>query len=330
MPTEIGCKPLLYQSIEKLLKSSGFLSYLVETHPLIPVKLTSSPSFLQIDEFTDNFFKYLISNKNSLLYREIKDNQHFMYSTGYRIQPENFILSHYFSDPNVAINANIWKPIGDYICKYIKEQNGKDNFYNSYCESFSYTEEPWECPIFVGIQFFDIMVKTAIYKKINDHMWLMYYEYFLNGILDNIDRSKNSEIWQEFPLKFDYLIYCLVSNCSEWVVAANYLYEGNSKILPIERASYCLGGLLRKILLSTNIAVRQKIYHLEILLKTMRDLDLKAQNHLSQQIFHTLVREYQDGPKDLDLTWLKNTYLMVDHVLRISGSTFDNEIKKHL
>jgi hypothetical protein len=328
LPTEIGCKPLLYQSIEKLLKSSGFLSYLVETHPLIPVKLTSSPSFLQIDEFTDNFFKYLISNKNSLLYREIKDNQHFMYSTGYRIQPENFILSHYFSDPNVAINANIWKPIGDYICKYIKEQNGKDNFYNSYCESFSYTEEPWECPIFVGIQFFDIMVKTTIYKKINDHMWLMYYEYFLNGILDNIDRSKNSEIWQEFPLKFDYLIYCLVSNCSEWVVAANYLYEGNSKILPIERASYCLGGLLRKILLSTNIAVRQKIYHLEILLKTMRDLDLKAQNHLSQQIFHTLVREYQDGPKDLDLTWLKNTYLMVDHVLRISGSTFDNEIKK--
>lgn len=328
LPIEIGYKTLIYQSIEKLLKSPGFLVYLVETHPIIAVKLTSSRSFLQIDEFTDSFFKNLISIKNSILYREIRDNQHFMYSTGYRIEPENFVLSYYFSDPTVAINANIWKPIGDYICKYIKEQTGKDNFYNSYCESFSYTEEPWECPIFVGIHFFDIMVKSAIYTKTNDHMWLMYYDRFLDEILNNIDRSKNSETWQEFPLKFDYLIYCIISNCSDWVIAAKYLYKGNENIEPIEWASYTFGTLLRKILLSKNIDFKQKIYYLQIVLKTMNELDDAKQNRLSQQIFCTIIRKYKDTAPDSNISWLRYIYIQVDHVLRLSGSTFDNEIKK--
>lgn len=261
LPEEIGYKPIIYKSIEKLVKSSGFLIYLVEVHPVIPLKLTSSPNFLRIDEFTDNFFKNLIAIKHSQLYRELKDNQHFMYSTGYRIEPDNFILDYYFANPDNAIKAQIWKPIGDYLCDFIKKQRGKDNYYNTYCESFSYTEEPWECPIFVGVQFFDVMVKSAIYKKIDDHMWLMYYGYFLEEILKNIDRSQNSEVWQEFPLKFDYLVYNIVSNCSDWVCAANYIDEGYKNIIsPIEEASYCLGTLCRKILQSINMSTSQKIY----------------------------------------------------------------------
>lgn len=326
LPDEIGYKSVIYKSIEKLLKSSGFLAYLVEIHPTIPVKLTSSPSFLRMDEFTDNFFKNLIANKHSQLYRELKDNQHFMQSTGYRIETENFILDYYFSNPENAIKANIWKPIGDYVCDFIKKQKGKDNFYNSYCESFSYTEEPWECPIFVGIKFFDVMVKSAIYKKVDDHMWLMYYQYFLEEILKNIDRSQNSLDWQEFPLKFDYLIYNMVSNCSDWVVAANYLYNDDKNILAVEEASYCLGTLTRRILQSDKISDRQKIYYLEIILETMESLDKKQQTHLSQQIYHTLVRKYKFDAPDANLTWLKDIYSQVDHILRVNGSTFNKMI----
>lgn len=328
LPKEIGYKSKIYKSIERLIKSSSFLDYLIETHPAIPVKLTSSSTFLQIDEFTDNFFKGLIANKNSQLYRELKDNQHFMYSTGYRIEPENFILDYYFSDPQNAIRANIWKPVGNYICDFIKEQKGKNNYYNNYCDSFSYTEEPWKCPIFVGIQFFDVMVKSAIYKKIDDHMWLMYYEYFLDEILKNLDRTENSEIWQEFPLKFDYLIYNMISNCSDWVEASEYLYRDDINIIPLEEASYCLGTLIRKILKSNKIDDHQKIYYLEIMLKTMRALDNKKHSRLSQQIFQTLIRKFRDDAPDVDITWLWNIYSQVDHVLRLSESTFDKEIKK--
>ncbi|MGR2922390.1 hypothetical protein [Acinetobacter sp. 1125_18A] len=328
LPKEIGYKSIIYKSIERLLKSLSFLDYLSETHPTIPVKLTSSPSFLQLDEFTDNFFKGLIANKNSQLYRELKDNQHFLYSTGYRIEPENFILDYYFSDPENAIRSNIWKPVGDYICDFIKQQKGKDSFYNNYCDSYIYTDEPWKCPIFVGIQFFDVMVKSAIYKKKDDHMSLMYYEYFLDEILKNIDRTENCEIWQEFPLKFDYLIYKMISNCSDWVLASEYLYHSNLNIIPLEEASYSLGTLIRKILKSNQIDERQKIYYLEIMLKTMQSLDDKQHSRLSQQIFQTLIRKFRDDSPDVDITWLRNIYSQVDHVLRLSTSTFDKEIKK--
>lgn len=329
IPEEIGYKSIISKSIERLLKSSSFLDYLVETHPTIPVKLTSSPTFLQIDEFTDNFFKSLIANKNSQLYRELKDNQHFMYSTGYRIEPENFILDYYFSQSENAINANIWKPVGNYICEFIKQQKGKDNYYNHYCESFSYTDEQWECPIFVGIQFFDVMVKSAIYQQKEYHMWLMYSEYFLDEILKNLDRSENTEVWQEFPLKFDYLIYNILSNCTDWINAANYLYNNEIKIIvAVESASECLGRMIRKLLLSNKFDEIKKAYYLEIILKLMRDLDSKGNKRLSKKIFNSIVGVEIFSSRDSDLAWLNDVYQNVDRELRSSKSTFDTEIKK--
>jgi hypothetical protein len=291
--------------------------------------LTSSPSFLRIDEFTDNFFKNLIANKNSQLYREIKDNQHYMYSTGYRIEPENFILDYYFSEPENAIRTLIWKPVGNYVCDFIKQQKGKDNFYNSYCEAYMYTDEPWESPIFVGIQFFDVMVKSAIYKNKDEHMSLNYYEKFLNEILANIDRTENSKVWQEFPLKYDFLIYKLISNCSNWVEAANYLYDDDVKsIVAIESASECLGTMINKLLLSDKFDGNKKAYYLEIILRLMRDLDSKGNERLSRKIFNSIVGVDMFNSRDSNLTWLNDVYREVDHVLRLSGSTFDTEIKK--
>lgn len=306
LPKEIGYKSIVYKSIERLLKSSGFLNYLVETHPEILVRLTSSPSFLRIDEFTDNFFKNLIANKNSQLYREIKDNQHYMYSTGYRIEPENFILDYYFSEPENAIRTLIWKPVGNYVCDFIKQQKGKDNFYNSYCEAYMYTDEPWESPIFVGIQFFDVMVKSAIYKNKDEHMSLNYYEKFLNEILANIDRTENSKVWQEFPLKYDFLIYKLISNCSNWVEAANYLYDDDVKsIVAIESASECLGTMINKLLLSDKFDGNKKAYYLEIIVRLFESLNSKGNERLSKKIFNLILNADMYGPRKSDLELLK-------------------------
>lgn len=307
------------------------MDYLIEVYPFVPIVFISSSSILQEDEITDSFFKKLISNKNCLLYRELRDNQHFTYSTGYRIEPENFMLSFYFYNVNEAIKHMIWKPIGDYVCDYIKKQKGSENYYNEYSESFSYTDEQWECPIFVGIQFFDVMVKGAIYQKLNDHMSLNYYVCFLDEILTNLDRSKNSEVWQEFPLKFDYLIYKMLSNCSDWVSAANYIYNYEIRcIRAIEFASECLGRMVRKLLLSEKFDERQKVYYLEIILKLMKELDSNANKVLSRKIFNSIVGLDMFNSGGSDLAWLKDIYRVVDHVLRLSGSTFDTEINKVL
>ncbi len=170
------------------------------------------------------------------------------------------------------------------------------------------------------------MVTSSIYQKKQDHMWLMYYEYFLNEILKNIDRSKNSEDWQEFPLKFDYLIYRLISNCSDWVNTANYLYNDEvNSILAIEYASECLGQMIRKLLLSDKFTENKKVYYLEIILKLMKDLDSNGHVRLSQKIYFSMIGVTMFSSGDSDLSWLKNIYRDVDHVLRLSGSTFNTE-----
>lgn len=326
-PKQSNNKEVIIRSITRLLKSSEFVDYLTITHPTIPVKLASNSSFLRVDEFTNNFFKILISNTNSPLYRELKDNQHFNPDTGYHIEEENFILKHYFSDSKQAIKVRIWQPIGNYVCKYIKEQQGEINFYNTYCDDFSFSDERWECPIFTGIQFFDLMVHSAIYQKSDEHMWLQYYTYFSKEILKNIDRSLNGEVDSEYPLKFDYLLYEIISNCCGWVAASNDIYNNEVKsVVAIESASECLGGILKAFLLSDKLDQKQKTYYLEIVLKLMGELDSKGNNRLSKKIFNCIVDV--DVSSSRDLFWLKNIYRNVDHVLRLSGSTFDIEIKK--
>ncbi|WP_419820428.1 hypothetical protein [Acinetobacter sp.] len=326
-PKQSNSKEVIVRSITRLLKSSEFIDYLTITYPMVPVKLASNSSFLRIDEFTDNFFKILIANKDSPLYRELKDNQHCTPDTGYRIEEENFILKHYFSDSKQAVKVKIWQPIGNYVRKYIKEQEGEINFYNTYCDDFSFSDERWECPIFTGIQFFDLMVKSAIYQKTDEHMWLNYYAYFSDEILKNIDRSVNNKIDSEYPLKFDYLLYELISNCSEWVDAANYLYNDKVKsIVAIESASECLGTMINKLLVSDKFDENKKAYYLEIVLRLMRDLDSKGNERLSTEIFNSIVGIGMFSSRNL--AWLKDVYQNVDHVLRLSGSTFDTEIKK--
>lgn len=326
-PKQSNSKEVIVRSITRLLKSSEFIDYLTITYPTIPVKLASNSSFLRVDEFTNNFFKILISNKSSPLYRELKDNQNFNPDTGYHIEEGNFILKHYFSDSMQAVKVGIWQPIGNYVRKYIKEQNGEINFYNNYCDDFSFSDERWECPIFTGIQFFDLMVKSAIYQKTDEHMWLKYYAYFSDEILKNIDRSVNNKIDSEYPLKFDYLLYELISNCSDWVEAANYLYDDDVKsIVAVEFASDCLGTMINKLLLSDKFDENQKAYYLEIVLRLMRDLDSKGNERLSTKIFNSMVGIGMFSSRNL--AWLIDIYQNVDHVLRVPGSTFDAKIKK--
>lgn len=330
MPKEISGKTNLINSISRLIKSSGFLNYLVDVHSTIPIKLTSLNCFLRIEEFVDGFFKLLISNENSLLYRELKDNQGFLYSKGFDILPENFLLNYYFSNTDVAIKVMLWQPIGDYLCEFIRSQNGKNNYYNSYCNNFYSTDERWNCKIYVGIYFFNFMVSSSIYQKKDDHMSLNYYNNFLDEILNNIDRSENSETWQENPLKFDYLINVMVNYCCDWVLASNTLLaDQNDKIVAIDFASNCLGEMLRKILLSKKVDEKQKIIYLNKVLKTMSLLDVKNEK-LSLNIFNSLVGVTLSSKADSDITWLKRIYLESDFDLRSKDSVFNIELYKIL
>jgi len=320
-------------NISKLLKSKTFIHYLIDTYPHVAMK-ASCLYFRDSNEYNANFFTYLISNPNSIMYRELRDNQNRSYTGEYVIDESNALLNFYLNDIRMAISVGIWKPVGDYVVNYIKKQKGSSNFYNQPDNYFSSSDERWECPIFVGLVFFDVMVSTAIFKRSKDHVWLMYYRYFLKEILEVHEASEIIDIHREFPMRFDYLIYELIHNCNVWAGTTEYLdYDKwtieEKKQSPEYIASITLGEMMFLIIKSGKLQDGLKIYLLEIIIKRMKSFDNKKKPLYAEVIFTNLIRPYSYSKIDANaVKELRKLYKGVDHVLRDENSTFEVELSK--
>lgn len=268
------------------------------------------------------------------MYRELRDNQNRSHTGEYALDESNTLLNFYLNDIRTAISVGIWKPVGDYVVSYIKKQKGNSNFYNQPDNYFSSSDERWECPIFVGLVFFDVMISTAIFKRSKDHMWLMYYRHFLEEIIESHEISEGIDVNREFPMRFDYLIYELIYNCNIWVGATEYLcYKDwttdEIKQSPEYHASITLGAMMRLIITSDKLQKNQKTYLLEIIIKRMNSLDQNKKSFYSEAIFINLSRSCSWSGVDTNaVRELRQLYKSVDHVLRIKNSTFEVELSK--
>lgn len=331
VPDHSNTQDIIKMSISRILKSKSFVAYLAETHPMVAARFTDV-QFRDDDEFLTIYFEALISHPESVLYRELRDNQNCSYTGEYYLDESNSLLNYYLKNVDVACNLGIWQPIGEYVIVFIQNQKGKDNLYNQPCDRFSEGEEKWSCPIFIGSLFFDVMVSLAIFQRKNDHMWLMYCDYFVEQILKQLEHAPNVDPDDEFPSKFDYLLYCIFSACSKWAGAVEHIdltgvVLEKSKNYPEYWAAKTLGSMLRKIIKSDKLSDSQKTYFLTIVIRRMKSLDQSGHDRYSKLIINNCVREYEHAAVDkkiIDL--LEKKYRRVDHVLKSDDSTFETLI----
>ncbi|WP_166115233.1 hypothetical protein [Pseudoalteromonas sp. Z9A5] len=321
------------ESLSKLLKSKPFVQHLTISYPLLCAKFTTS-RFNGDEEFTTNYLTELISNQQSSLYRELKDNQNCSYTGEYYIDESNQLLSFYFMDIKTASDTSIWKPVGDYTTNFIKKQRGTNNFYNSSYD-YSYEDDKWQCPIYITICLFKVMVSKAIFDRHQDHMWLMYIEFFIDEILANYEPKPLIDLEREFPTHFDFLIYFAISTCCDWARTPVYLTninnvaESDKKGYPEYWASKTLGQILRKVILSSKQTDTQCIYYLEMVVRLVNELDQSNHKDYSKLIMNALLKQYDySQPDKLFVTKLENYYQQIDHVLRKSSSTFATLLKQ--
>ncbi|MCP2225804.1 hypothetical protein OKW12_001203 [Pseudomonas silensiensis] len=335
LPSEGSTQTIAAGSISRLLKSRMFVAYLSETYPIVAARATLV-RFRDNDEFNSIFFETLISNPNSPLYRELRDNQNCSYTGEYFLDESNALISFYFKDASIAEKVSLWKPTGDFVIQFIKENKGKENFYNQPNNNFSDGEARWSCPIFMCSLLFEVMISAAIFQRINYHMWLMYVDSFTREILESLDHHPTVDKSREFPSKYDYLLYNIFSACDNWVKTVEYLdYTdrslGDRQNFPEFWAAKTLGQMLRRIIKSEKISDRQKIYFLEISLRRMEKLDNSGFNTYSQIIFNNCVREYEGDKADhIFLYVLNDLYKKSDIIFRYTQSTFETELSKIL
>jgi hypothetical protein len=321
-------------SLSRILKSKSFVIFLAETYPLIAAD-ASLLRFSDDDEYIRNLFEALISKPSSPLYRELRDNQNCSYTGEYVLDESNPLLNFYLKDISIASNLNIYKPIGDYVVEYIKSHKGKDDFYNQPNDRFSEGEKRWDCPIFIGTCFFEVMISQAIFQRYKDHMWLMYCDSFIGEIINSIDPSSEVDMDREFPSRYDYLIYNLFSACDRWVGAVEYVINQpkpfkDAQQYPEYWAAKTLGSMLRKIIKSDKMNDHQKDYFLDIVLRRMKDLDHKDLQVYSKLIIDNCIRPAEYSAVDHDvIAILHKLYRNTDHVLKSHTSTFEVEMGKY-
>ncbi|EGR2710753.1 hypothetical protein KY939_000444 [Vibrio parahaemolyticus] len=336
LPDNSRYKEAVSTSISDILKSNFFVKHLAQTQPLLCAKFTTL-RFSADDEFTTLFLKELIANTSSPLYRELRDNQNCSYTGEYYIDDSNPLLSFYFKDIETASQVGIWKPIGDYTLEFIRKQKGEDNYYNQPLSYTYYEEDKWTCPIFVSIHFFNVMTSRAIHTGHQDNMWLMYIEKYVDEMIENYMPSPDVDTDREFPTRFDYLMYKSLDVLRDWVSAATYNSDEDSKVqldvsnVPIHWAATTLGNTLYTLVKSNKLTDRQYVYYLEMIVKLIKELDASSNKRLSKLIVDNAIKEYKySQPDRLIVNALVGYYSKVDHVLKDHNSTLETELSKIL
>lgn len=221
--------------LHTLFTNYDFVSEIIKIKPELGLKIFEK-KFYNSHEYVDIFFYELMKNNKSILYYEIKNNQNVRDYHRYRIQEDNLFLSYLFEDCKVAQRLEVYRGVGDYVIDYLLDLNKQEfDSYNYRYENFK--NGKWESPIFVGIRFFDIMISEVIYQGIEWHMWLFYFRYFTENILNNFKHIP--EVWDEsheWNTRYAYLLYEIVYVLCDWV--DNIRYERFNYAVELHKDNY--------------------------------------------------------------------------------------------
>ncbi len=212
-------KENLSSNTKKGLLDRQFVTYIANFRPYFGLRIIIDTELdFFVGKFADLYFEALLRNKDSALYREIENNQNLSRLHRYSIPESNRIIYSFFSNISLAKDLSVYRPIGDGVIDMLNEQQKKErDVYNEYQEGYVGERQTFDNSIFIGIRFFDIMLMESIYQKVDWHMWLYYYSYFVDKICKNYRIDEYSRQEAEFPNTYSYLLYEITSNLINWI-----------------------------------------------------------------------------------------------------------------
>mgnify|MGYP003963916655 CR=1 FL=1 len=277
--------------------------YLAINSPYLGMSLLQNKDYYS-NSYINDYFKTLIHDKNSILYFELKNNQNTN-EYSYEIEVDNLLLSYLFNPGMNAKKLGVWAPIGEYIETHLANL-GKSTSDRHLKQNKDYYEDgKWDSSLFVGISFFDIMIKSALKQNVKWHMWLYFYNFFGERIIKNLKNFTNEEDdHYEWASPYHYLLYIIVSNLCDYIKAIELISidQENVKLDSIDikhengsivkSSILCLMMIIRKILISKHIADLYKLYLINIPFNVLFTLQ---KNDELERYFHCLRNAIIEG-----------------------------------
>lgn len=187
LPLGDGLGPRMRRALARILPAgrqeetaaNDVLRVLFQTQPLVEFIARYRPAFaiaalkcstLGVREFSDRLFRALMSDITGELYVEIEHNRDRDSNFAYRFPARNQLLNFLFSDASSADRLRVWEPVGGFMtiqldpiqnAPYVKWLNGSSNYPD---------REARADPLFVGLDFFDLMITSAAHQGIRSNM----------------------------------------------------------------------------------------------------------------------------------------------------------------
>jgi hypothetical protein len=269
--------------LNALLRSPRVVAFISEYRPRFGAQLLLFRSH-SVTDFADDFLDWQICHRESSLYTEVR-NLDGPRDVAYPLYEDSPVLQALFADSEVARRLAPYQPIGERIIALLKPANGAD-----YPAQLNMPHDRdwddhgrWNDPLFVGIRFFDVMVRAAVRDGVEWHMWLYYMTHIAESVENNYDESQGDQD-REFPTRAGALLSDMVEVVSDWIALANRVPEGSPHRIPDndrvdaengnipKSAAIALGQCLNKLLLSDRISSRVKSAFVRTAISAIEDL----------------------------------------------------------
>ncbi|PPC75709.1 hypothetical protein C4K68_19245 [Pokkaliibacter plantistimulans] len=319
-----------------LVTSPELTIHLALAHPHFCLKLLKSDEAKHY-EFIEHYIDALLDASGSRLYVELKNNQDLRDGNRLSLPDSNRLLRYFFADAEIAVENGLYKAIGEAICRRLDEDGRLVEKLNkplgSYCEVGRF-----RCPINSGITLFEIMVHEGIHQGLQDHMWLYYFNHFVEKILNQMDMPANWESVREWPTPFHYLLYRLISVTTDWVEQcarikdseipdATRNADGFDRHYISKEATTALGAILEVIIPSEKLSESFKRYLLEVVIRSHMEIERNPKLADVSSPFLKAVILGGDMPTKNEYRFtLRNVFQRVDHVMRRRASKFQQAL----
>lgn len=268
-------------------------SNFAETHPNIAPEL--GVRIIEDDrvdlgfkkDFTGEFLNTQVRTDNSLLRRELRENQIVENHWKYPIQDENEILSAILTDLSKAEDLVVYNAVGTPVTDILREHRYMD--YDLYHEPrLSPGTEAFNDPVYTGIRFIHLLMVRAIEEDSDHHMGLTELMSINRAVCNNYDLTPASDPGSEWPNDYAFFIYSIFEALTDWIRIVEYEYENPSQY-SIELSSISnewTGSVVKSAVVCLFLC------HKEVL--TCSDISDEYKDYISMMVFRQWLslREY--------------------------------------
>ncbi|EHV9588642.1 hypothetical protein V4T78_004159 [Vibrio vulnificus] len=282
-----------------IFKSRALMCYLNETHPTLGLELINTSDNVE-SVYREEFIRMLLENKHGLLYRELSQSQYIEHSNCYEIDPSNLLLKYLFEDIRRSDDLELYLSIKDFSIKIIQKEQTKDSVYHNVCNGFVFSNERYECPVYISIFLYDMMIRQAIEQSYHKHLFPNYLFFIAKEIISSIDNIEINISEEEFPTRNYFLLYECFSTMSSWIDMIAERVKDQVRYNP-ELILESFGMMTYYMLNSKAITVKKKAYYLSVVLAVIRKLEEVKLSGFSEVIVANSLKLHGNSKLDENL-----------------------------